>query len=203
LISSEPEIENRILAKAIIRDYVSMHEKLNHQAYLDNTTLFANSLEEYPKIFSILQKTIGSLIERFDNSMQSTFDDLKKNFFFSVSGLDHFFLLDLGLFLEAVFNNAVLTPSDRKLYDDYLKLKNSVVIAGHIGQEFLKSDLQGPKKYGHSGSSMFFPPDKKFSSARRISWCQYISHQLTSPFQEASLWDEFIDKINVPVISPV
>ncbi|MEO6723650.1 MAG: clostripain-related cysteine peptidase [Ferruginibacter sp.] len=193
-ISENPKITNKALSKKVLSDYIKMHKKLRHQYYLDHSTMFVNSLKEYERITSILQKVTQNLLCRMGD-VKGSIQSLQQNFFFSVSGRDTLFLLDLGLWIETVFSTPGLFEGDLALLDEFRHLISKTVIAKHVGHFFIQSDADGPKRYGYTGSSLFFPFDGKFTIPTRLSWCEYFSEQINSSFQNKTLWDEFIRKL--------
>jgi hypothetical protein len=100
--------------------------------------------------------------------------------------------------MDAMYNTAGLLPQGSPAYLEFLRVYKESVVAGHIGCFFIDSDTKNPRKYGCSGSSLFFPLDNKFSLPAWFSWCAYFSEQRSSAFQQATLWDEFIKELNLP-----
>jgi hypothetical protein len=193
-LSSQPAISNELLAKEIVEGYVTMHQNLGHQKYLDTNIVIANSLHKYESLKDILQETTAYLLANWEQ-VKPVILNLRNNYFFSVSGREVLFLLDIKLWVDTLFQIPEIAMPNKHRYQDFIDDVEKTVLAKHIGAEFTNQDKVGPPFYGASVAGLFFPLSDRFSQPRRYIWCEYFSGQRSSSFRAATLWDEFIRKL--------
>jgi len=194
IIKECPSVNNEKLSRLVVDDYITKYRRSNDQQYLDYTTIFANSLARYNDLATILKQVTKSQFPHLQD-IKFIIQRLQKNYFNPVSGNSSFFLIDAGLWIKTVRDTRELRFLETSIYDHFLTLNKESVVASHVGRKLQDSDQANDLQFGYSGRSLFLPESNLYSAPRRFSYCEYLSGQLDSQFQDFTFWGEFIRKL--------
>jgi hypothetical protein len=191
-LNASPGKSNIDLAMMVVQDYKDMHHLLGYDEYLARTALFACKLSETRRIAELLNASTLNLLNQDD--LVEKVKLIRTSYLYSVSGVETYFLVDLGLWLNTIFAHIISIERGHDILTEFMEIYTSSIVAKHIGKGFLSDDENGHKKYGHSGFSLFLPKDGWYIFTRRYAWCAY-SDQVQSTFKNDLNWDDFILKL--------
>lgn len=194
LLGQSPAPSERDIVAAIVEDYKAQSIGLGDHF----TSLFANSLESYPRLLAVFKEFVGLVIADIDRlfPLLAEIRD-KKVAYVSIAGNNRSAqsqdLIDLGQWIRLVAASTPASPRLSDLYAEFEELLGVLVQARFVGSGYTDFDRDFEPKFGYSGISIYYPLTRVPSGHPAAGWCDYFDGKARDDFRSGSNWDIFLE----------